>query len=286
MPETSQALLASAHDDVASVVRDIALAAAKPERLDTTDPSAIVVPAGAQLQVIDPARFDALLDHPRRTSGVVRPATLAALIGYVSFHDGGAETSVWVNDESGQVVAVLNDHAGGGENEPGWGDHRAEFTPRKTPEWIRWTRADGQWLEQEAFAELLEDGLGEIAIPEGAELLEVAQTMSGHTDVQWQSAIRLSSGAIKAEYVEEISAKAGQKGDLEVPTEFTLVLAPFYGEEVVQLNARLRWRLRAGKLTLSFRLDNPHRALDEAIHRMAARLGETFSHVYIGAPRS
>lgn len=271
-------------EPAAKVIADLALLTAGAEDVKTDAPTAFVIPDGARLEVIDPARFDDLNANPRRMKGVVTPATLAALIDYVKYHADDQATSVWVASETGRVQAVINDHAGT-EGAPGWGDHRAVFTPRKTPEWQRWTGADGRWLQQDEFAELLEDGLTEIADPLGATLLEVAQTMTGFSSVQWEAATRLDNGAVKAKWVEDIEAKAGARGDLEIPTKFVLVLAVFHGEEPVQIDARLRWRLRQGKLTLSFKLDNPHRAVQESVNRIAEQLRGEFPHVYVGEPR-
>lgn len=269
----------------AEIIRDLALASAKEAaKVDTADPSAFIVPVDARLEVIDPARFDKLNSTPRRAEGIVQPQTLEALINYVDYHHDIAATTVWVGAETGKVIAVINDHAGA-DGAPGWGDHRAIFEPRMTPEWLRWKRADGSWLEQEAFAELLEDGLTEIAEPAGATLLEVASTMSGKTEVSWEQATRLDNGAISAKYVEDVKAGAGARGDLEIPTQFTLVLPVFAGEDAIQIEARLRWRLRAGKLLLGFKLDNPHRAVQESVDRISDQLAGPFSHVYIGTPR-
>lgn len=273
------------HDGrTAEILRDLAIETATPTQLDTESPTAFVVPEGANVEVIDPERFDKLNATPRRQRGKVTPETLESLIDYVGFHADQDATSVWVAAETGKVAAIINDHSGA-DGPPGWGDHRAEFTPTLTPEWRRWATADSKWLEQDAFAELLEDGLGEIAEPAGAQLLEIATTMSGKTDVTWEAATRLDNGAIAAKYVEEVQAKAGTRGDLEIPTAFTLVMSVFHGEDPVQVEARLRWRLRGGKILLSFKLDNPHRAVQESIDRMADRLRETFGHVYIGTPR-
>lgn len=271
----------------AQIIRDLAFEAVTPKELDDNKPYALVVrdaDGATRVEIIDPSQLDHLKPNPRRQTGTVKPGTLAALLDYVEFHEDEHATSLWVAPETGQVVALINDHAGA-EGAPGWGDHRAIFTPRATAEWQRWAKADGQWLNQEQFAELLEDGLTEIADPAGATLLEVASTMTGHTSVQWEAATRLDNGAIRAKYVEDASAKAGTRGDLDIPTSFTLVLAVFHGEAPVQITARLRWRLRAGALTLSFKLDNPHRAVQESVDRIAEQASRRFTHVYIGQPR-
>ncbi len=285
------------YDASAQVVRDLALVTVDPVGVSTDEPQAHRVPAGSRLHITDPTAFDKVRATPRRMVGTVQPHTLASLIDYAKEHHSDAAT-VWLEQDSGKTVAVLNDHAGGAtatddqgeviaarDGLPGWGDHRAIFTPAKTPEWIRWAQADGKWFDQEEFANFVEDGLGEIAVPNGGVLLDVVQTLTGHVNVTWENATRLSDGRLKVQYVEETSAKAGQKGDLEIPTEFTLVLPVFQGEEPVQLDAKLRWRLRNQKIAFAFKLDNPHRAVQKSIDLMLERLRGEFPRVYAGQPR-
>lgn len=281
-PEPITLPIRTADEGAAHLIHNLSVAATQTRPVSVDLPTAVVLPEAAKVHVLDPQQFDGLRDAPRRARGTVEPATIEAFIDYVREHRTEA-TTIWVAPETGKVVAVINDHGPGAD--PGWGDHRAVFTPRITAEWRRWAGADGKFMGQEQFAELLEDGLAEIAIPDGGQLLEIASTMTGHTNVTWQSAVRLSNGAVKAQYVEETSAKAGQKNDLEIPTAFTLVMPVFYGGDNVQVDARLRWRLKGGELLLGFRLDNPHRAVDDAIRAMDTKLGSEFSRVYTGTPR-
>lgn len=277
-------ILAAGDGAGAEIIRDLAIAGNQPLKVDTEQPTAFIVPTGARLELVDPERYDRLNDNPRRKHGTVNPADVTSFIHYVGQHNEGDATSVWVDSTTGRSVAVLNDHTARDEH-AGWGDHRAVFSPETTPEWRRWISADGKLMDQEAFAQFLEDGLSEIAIPDGTVLLEVAKTLEGKHNVEWGAAVRLDNGAVRASYIETATAKAGQRGDLEVPTDFTLVLPVFRGEEPVQIDAKLRWRLREQKLQLAFRLDNPHRAVQAAIDAIVEKLRDKFDHVYVGQPR-
>src|SRR4051794_40631345 len=112
----------------AELVRQLAITSAAPSELSET-PEVFVVPNGWQLAYSDPARFDALLDHPRRSTGRVILHDLQSFIAYVQRHDQANATTIWVDMEGAVVQAVLNDHALDDDDpgEAGHGDWRAGF---------------------------------------------------------------------------------------------------------------------------------------------------------------
>ena len=81
-----------------------------------------------------------------------------------------------------------------------------------------------------------------------------------------------------------MQAAAGRSGQIEVPSTFVLMVAPFIGEEDVQLAARLRFRVGGGRLTLGYVLDRPHVAVRDALERITDRLSEKFPNTYVGEP--
>lgn len=277
----------------AELVRDLTNAAKQPEHVETGEAEVYALPAGYQLHYTDPTTADAAQAHPRRAKGTVRLHDLDSLIAYAQRHDAPESTTLWADLISGTFGAVLNDHGfdveGGtaAVSDPGHGDWRATFVPIVTPEWERWVNHDGRLLDQEDFAEMVEDGIGEIASPDGATLLEIVQTLQGHTAANWRSAHRLRDGRVQLGYVEEVTATAGEQGQLEIPSEFTLVLPPYYGEQPVPMRARFRYRINGQKVRLGFKLDNPQLVRLNALRAMAGRLDEAFNaeRVFRGVPR-
>lgn len=150
-----------------------------------------------------------------------------------------------------------------------------------------WLRLDGKLVGQEDFAEHIEDGLQDIVTPDGATMLEVAQSIQGTKSAEFKGARRLQDGNIGVEWVEETTATAGSRGDLEIPERFELALAPFEGEDAYRVNARLRYRIRAGDLLLGYRLDRPGDVLRDAVDTVRDRLGDRFQvdRVFVGRPR-
>ncbi len=156
-------------------------------------------------------------------------------------------TTLYADSDDFTVTAVINDHAA---ESAGHRDHRARLELEQTPGCLRWVGAHGKYLKQEQFAQLIEDGITEIADPDGATLLEVVQTIHSTNNATFRSGIRLQSGQVQFSYVENIDARAGAQGDIEIPEIITLVFEPFYGSEPIQVTARLRYRINQGELAL------------------------------------
>lgn len=262
----------------AEATAQIVRTAAVPKDLNPDTPQALVIPADAKLELPD---LSAWREQPVRKTGVYHPATVEAFIAYVGHHAIPDMTTVWVHPTSGHVEALIDDN---GAAEPGYGQHRAVLELTPTPEWVYWTRKDGEMVAQSEFAEHIEGGLEEIVTPDAAEMLEIAQSFHASTGAQFRSSTRLSSGEQRLQYDEEIKATAGATGDLTVPTVIMLAIAPFLGEDRYKITARLRFRLNGGQLRLGYQLDRPDSVQRDALEGIASRLAETFPHTYVGSP--
>lgn len=245
------------------------------------DPNLVNAVRGDQdVQVLD---LEHLLPTPRRATGVYTTATVEAFIEYVKEHAVDGQTTVWVEPTRGAIVAVLDDHA---RDATGWGQHRAKLTLTPSDEWVRWKRYDGHLLGQEEFAEHIEESQLDIVEPDGATVLEIAESFHATSSASFKSAKRLSSGEVQFAYVEEVKASAGSKGDIEIPKSIQVVLAPFLGEDRVPIEVLIRYRLREGKLAIGYKLVRPDDVVRHAIDMVAGRLQSSFERVYLGAPRS
>lgn len=270
------------HDGDLAAVIDAATRAAAPKNLDVLQGApqhyAVAVPAFGRVEhiVIDDEKH---LDHPRRLKGTATLATVDSFIAYVNAHTGDA-TTLWLDEDRVTITAIFNDHHG---DEPGWRDHRAECRLVLTEEWCRWKSADGKLLPQQAFAELIEDGLAEIRDPASATMLEIAQTFQSTLDASFRSGVRLQSGQVQFRYDEQETATAGTNGELEIPEVIKLAIPVFLGEDAYEIDARFRYRARGGDLTLGYKLVHAERVLHDAIELIGVRLAEEFpGQVYIG----
>lgn len=280
MSRTSTYTEGRAEETEAQTVARLSLAATQHETVPEV-PFSIVVPEHAELKLIDP---EALQDNPSRARGTARPSTVQGLLRYVGHHNEGT-TELYVSTE--QIVAVLNGRGEGGQDVPGWGDHRAVLDLQHSPEWKHWLSLDGQMVDQARFAEHIEEGLVDIVEPDSADMLEIVQHFHVSRAATFRSSQHLQSGAIGFVYDEADEARAGKGKDFEIPREFTLGIPVYEGEDAYRMVARFRYRLREGVLSMGYKLDRPDIVKRDAAEQIAERLRSEsglFAAVVDGAP--
>lgn len=230
-----------------------------------------VVPDGYKV-VTTQVDDERLLPCPRRKTGTVVVRDAASFLAYFGKH-APLNAEVFADDEKGTVTAVLNAHGGvGGDAQ--WQDHRLVLRMVPSPAWVAWTDRSGKYLPQVEFAEFIEANLPDIAEPPAAAMLELAQTFEATKSVDFESSHRLSSGERRLEYKETLAAKAGQRGQIDIPTQITLGLAPWRGGDVYRVTARFRYRIADGRLLLGYVLDRPEDVLDAAFREICSQIAD------------
>lgn len=269
--------------NAAEIIAELAQRADAPTKLDPSSVYERVIPLDARADIID---LEHLLPAPRRPAGVALLHTVQALADYTTRHLDSDRTTIWADAQQHTITTIVNDHRKHAGDAAGWGDHRAELKLTKTPEWLHWLGANQKMMDQQAFAEHIETGIDEVIEPSGAAMLEVAQSIRGSVNAEFQGGVRLHDGQVAVRYVEEQSAKAGSSGELEIPEKFELAIPPFQGEIAYKIEARLRYRLSNGSITLGYKLKNPERVILDAVEQITQRLLEQFPGlVFVGSPR-
>ena len=92
----------------------------------------------------------------------------------------------------------------------------------------------------------------------------MATTIQAKTDINFSSAKRLQNGQVQLQYTENIDARAGANGALEIPKEFALGLRIFKNGEGYKIKARLKYRLHSGAIKFWYELDRVERAIEDA----------------------
>lgn len=215
-------------------------------------------------------------DNPRRKRAKVTLEDQDSFARYVNQHKLAFVTALFgrISEAGGSFAAIMDYHtqnvlaAEGDAIETAgetarWGEHRADFTLAFTPEWLRWTKKDGVPLSQLEFAEMIEDNLPDIMEPRAADLLEIVQDLTAKKDVNFKSTLRLDNGQVGLVYDETIST-GKRDGQIDLPREFTLSIAPFRGSPAVGIKARLRFRINDGVLEFVYRLNQPNKVLETA----------------------
>lgn len=219
------------------------------------------------------------LSAPTRARANVQLRDEASFIDYVRRHKRpGTEIFAEVTEAGGSFTAVLDYHVAkvdatttadavqqAREELPQWGDHVCKYVCEFTPEWKRWFKLSGDLVSQSQMALFIEDNIGDITQPVGAAMLEIVKTLEATQGAQFKSAIRLDNGDRNFGYTVQTGAKAGEKGELEIPQKFTLSFPIFTNGLGYDIECRFRWNVDGGNLRLGFEIVKPHKLIETAL---------------------
>lgn len=205
-------------------------------------------------------------------------ATLPAVTIDLPFEPGNGP--VPATTDPFRINAIIDDHADGF---PSWCDHHARLELARSKEWAEWLAIHRTPMTQRQFAEFIEDHIGQIVIPDGARMLDIASAINVSTSAAFKSAVRLDNGQVQIQYVETVKDE-NQDGACKIPQTLGLEMPVFDFCDPVTVTARLRYRICEGKLSLSIILDNAAKIesdifIEEVCHRVAS---ETKRPLYFG----
>jgi uncharacterized protein YfdQ (DUF2303 family) len=246
----------------------------------------VALPPGWKLSEIDDEKHAMT---PRRKRATVRLADALSFIDYVERHGSLAYSTVWCEADyaAGKVdfSAILNDH--GEEEEPHWRDHTARYAPVFSQEWKTWTSKNKHTFSQAEFAMLIEDNLKDIAgadnLPTGAQMLEMALSFEANQDMRFKSAIRLQNGGVQMSFVQDDDSQTLAK--MQLFDRFAIGIPVFWNGDAYRVDARLRYRVRDGKLTFWFELIRQDKVLESATTTLIEQIRTaTGSPFFFGDP--
>ena len=211
-----------------------------------------------------------LQPQPRRKVAKVKLTETESFIDYTKRHGSLANATIWCTaDFKGGALSfttILNDH-GEEENQQAWRDHRATFVPEKSEEWKRWTEKHGHQFSQVGFALFLEENLKDIisseGMPTGTQMLEMALGFEAKQDMRFKSAVRLQSGGVRLEYVEDEDKNTVTA--MQMFEKFQIAIPVFRADEArYPVTARLRYRVKEGALMFWFELIRSDLVMEQA----------------------
>jgi uncharacterized protein YfdQ (DUF2303 family) len=219
--------------------------------------------------------LEGYLTAPVSVRGDVNVYDADSFANYVNrFKD--ADSVIFADKAAHTFTGVIDFHK---TAEARWGRHRAVLVARQTEAWKRWVGADGEKKNQADFAQFIEDNIPDIAAPAGAQLVEIARNLEAKKDVNFTSVLRPQNGSVNFHYQENVQG-AVRGGDITIPDEFILGLAPFEGCDKYRVTARLRYRIESGgRLAMWFDLlrveDIIEQAFAEIHDDIAGQVGDT-----------
>lgn len=218
---------------------------------------------------------DEYADHPRHTAASRVVTDAASFVAYVNRHKVPG-TEVFAHTSASTVVGVIDSHEGT-DAAPGWQKHKLMLVLEHTKAWLAWAAHDlgndsRNWMNQQEFAEFIEDRALDVIEPDHARVIELATKFEASTTVDFGSAIRLDNGEVKFEYTETVGAKKGNKGDIEFPKELKLGLRPYIGGPIYYVFASLRYRISGNGLKLGYALQRPENILEAAFQDIVTEI--------------
>jgi len=210
------------------------------------------------------AMLDQHLPHPRRPKGITKHDTLASIIDHAKRHSAPEDSIAFcsLTGPMPRLTVVYNDHPADFEH-AGWRDWRSVYEFPFSDAWKRWNDAANKTLTVQQFAELLEEGIGDIRDPgsiqdapvlEGVvyarptELLTLAQGLSVRVDQNVAEYRRLENGASVMAFSEKHETSVDGK-PVTVPGGFLLGIQPFVGGKAYPVPVRLRYRVKDRQVT-------------------------------------
>ena len=229
-------------------------------------------PAGFYTVVPENYRVESLeefMARPLRIQQKVDLHDAASFIAYVQEFGDHDISRIFFDQEHETFQVVIDYHGGNGM--PGWCEHVADFTARRSVEFTTWMGQNRKQMTQVDFARFLEDNIPDIVEPNSAELLQVALNFEAKKTVEFSSGARLNNGQIQFQY-DEIVRGTTQKGTLEVPETFVLGIPIHVNGPAYRMQVRLRWRLQEGKLAFWYEIVRPHRYVEDALAEIRDRV--------------
>jgi uncharacterized protein YfdQ (DUF2303 family) len=187
------------------------------------------------------------LYNPNSIKRKIDIQTADSLVDYITrFKTEGA--TLFADIAQNRIVAVLDYHVDGGDIGARLLDHVAVLTLPFAEEWKIWKGIDTKHMPQLEFARFIEENGVDIEAPDAAELLECCRDLQALRKVNFIKAVRTNTDCERFEYSEDNDLKT--KGGVDVPTMFQLRLPVYFGGRMVEQQARLRWNVSDGVLTL------------------------------------
>jgi len=204
-------------------------------------------------------------EHEDRASNIFESVKVSNVKSFAAYVNKYCQEDTLVSIDTGDrptVQALIDYHS---LSDVKLCKHRVNFSPRLSKDWLVWTKRNTYKMSQYEFALFVEDQVDVISDPSGAEMLDIATKFKVIRKAHFSKGVNLNSGEIQFTF-----NSANEKGTIEVPAEFKIVVQVFEYGEHYELTARLRYRLTDDELIMWYELKRPDLALDKAIESLDA----------------
>lgn len=223
-----------------------------------------LVPPDYSVDLIDERDHE---DQPRFKAGAFGFVG-ASFAEYVARHQQPGATTLHAVDITDPVrmlveptvamAAVLDDHKERqSPHRAGRRQHRARLVLRPSVEARRWGAMLGQRIGQEDLLDLVTDGIGEIAEPDGGDLRDLIASLHATRQVDVESVIR-TGGEGTIRLTENVKLRGGPSNEITFPESISVVLTPFtFVDMPIQFVIRVKAQLNTATHRVEFVLTAP-----------------------------
>lgn len=163
--------------------------------------------------------------------------------------------------------------------------HKSDGTPAKalphaylsiklSDEWLAWSKINGQFMDQQSFAQFIEENSIDIIDPDGATLLEMVSHLKARKNVEFESGKNLQNGETQFVYREEIKGTA-HKGEITIPDKIELLIPILFKGVELEVQAFLRYRIDEARLMFKIDLHRPEHILSDAFDSVLEQISKT-----------
>lgn len=225
---------------------------------------------------------------PKRPRGLVKLRDAASFIRYVSDHKV-ARSRIYALLQPAKFLAVFDEFETSTADpvdtdaQADWREFRAVFDVPPSREWTTWGAIDRKDMSQLAFAEFLQDNLPDVADPDSTDLLSMILNFEAVQGGKVVATQRLQDGSTNLQFQAENNAS----GSVKLPDVIKLKIPVFENSEPVELQARLRYRIKRddGSITFKIELVRPHKVLEAAFRLTWDSIGaSTGLPILLGSP--
>lgn len=207
-------------------------------------------------------------DAPLRAKESRTVIDIKSFMDYIQRFDPACQdVAIFANLDKCTISAVLDYHKKG---LPKWGQHVVTLDCKLTHDWNKWVSHNGKQMAQTEFAEFIEDMSWTILEPDAATITELCLAFESSKSAVFESKVNRTNGEVQFVYKEEIGSSA--KGTMRVPEKFHVAVNVFQGSKPVDMEARLRYRVKEQSLTFFYVLDRPDRVKLAAFEGVLAEI--------------
>lgn len=224
----------------------------------------IALPPGWTMETLDKN-----LREPRRIKAHINAHDVRGFIDYLEIFAAQDITAIYAGPRNQpKLEARIDDHTPG---MPSHVTHKATYACPLTHEWQQWIGYNNKPMSQVAFAEFVENNIGDVVAPTGTELLNACLTFQDTGSVEFNSAIRLGDGRVQFKYIEKDESK-----ELKFPERVSIGIPVFEGMTGrFPIEAKLRYRIDKEKgLELRYILERPDIVLNAAYEALMTHVSD------------